>query len=400
MDSLLTRNTLVEVHRYLEQTRPEQVSYRQILDLARRTVAFDEAFVVTTLLRGTLQIVQPQRLSESVSRTYDRDGQAVDRLSWRAIRDGEAVTSVVDDAGAFGESFMSPLGLRHVAVVPLTGPLLSGYPGALHVYRGGETEAFSQAELEVLTDLAARLDELQVIVRAGRATSAHDDTAAAGAIPAGRVRMAFFDRDGAQMKFAARSTFDETTLSRMSQMALNRLSREKNGDDIVGDRVLVSDAGGDHLTHRVVTYNRYPALHDGRFVGFFAQPHPGELAVLRSGDVGADTELSRLVPALRYMHAEFRKSPTLVDIAKAVHLSPFHFHRRFTELLGLTPKHYLLDCQIAEAKRQLLLGEKDLATIAAEGGFAHQSHFTSRFKQATGQTPTRWRRMALDRSER
>jgi AraC family transcriptional regulator len=37
-----------------------------------------------------------------------------------------------------------------------------------------------------------------------------------------------------------------------------------------------------------------------------------------------------------------------------------------------------------------------LAEIAAECGFAHQSHFTSRFKQATGLTPTRWRRFATE----
>ena len=32
--------------------------------------------------------------------------------------------------------------------------------------------------------------------------------------------------------------------------------------------------------------------------------------------------------------------------------------------------------------------------IAKDCGFAHQSHFTSRFKQAAGITPTRWRNKA------
>jgi AraC family transcriptional regulator len=38
-----------------------------------------------------------------------------------------------------------------------------------------------------------------------------------------------------------------------------------------------------------------------------------------------------------------------------------------------------------------------LAEIATACGFAHQSHFTSRFKQATGLTPTRWRRFAQEK---
>jgi AraC family transcriptional regulator len=57
----------------------------------------------------------------------------------------------------------------------------------------------------------------------------------------------------------------------------------------------------------------------------------------------------------------------------------------------------MLECQIHAAKTHLLSRTKDLADIAKDCGFAHQSHFTSRFKQATGLTPTRWRRMMLDR---
>src|SRR5439155_21108548 len=104
----------------------------------------------------------------------------------------------------------------------------------------------------------------------------------------------------------------------------------------------------------------------------------------------------RLIPAMRFMEEHFSRAPTLGEIARTVHLSPFHFHRHFTELLGITPKHFMLDCQIAKAKRELLAGDIDLAQIAVDCGFAHQSHFTSRFKQAAGLTPTRWRRMPTE----
>jgi len=100
--------------------------------------------------------------------------------------------------------------------------------------------------------------------------------------------------------------------------------------------------------------------------------------------------------AVKFMHDEFGRSPTLDEIAAKAHLSPFHFHRRFTDLLGQTPKHFLLACQIHRAKELLVERKKELAEIAKECGFAHQSHFTSRFKQATGLTPTRWRRLAND----
>jgi AraC family transcriptional regulator len=104
----------------------------------------------------------------------------------------------------------------------------------------------------------------------------------------------------------------------------------------------------------------------------------------------------RLLPTLKYMQQEFHKNPTLDDIARKAHLSPFHFHRRFTDLIGQTPKHFLLGCQIHEAKRGLVSRRRELTQIASDTGFAHQSHFTSRFKQATGLTPTRWRRLAAE----
>ena len=146
-----------------------------------------------------------------------------------------------------------------------------------------------------------------------------------------------------------------------------------------------------------MTYSRYPGVGEGPRVIFCLQPTCGEWALVRPQDVQADPEIARLIPSLKFMRQEFHRGPTLTEIARQVHLSPFHFHRRFAELLGLTPKHYLLECQITQAKQELLARKKELAQIATDCGFAHQSHFTSRFKQATGLTPTCWRRFALEK---
>jgi len=122
-------------------------------------------------------------------------------------------------------------------------------------------------------------------------------------------------------------------------------------------------------------------------------PDASEWLQLHPDDFAADEEVGRLLPAFRFMREQFHAGVTLPAIAKTVHLSPFHFHRRFTEQLGITPKHYLFDCQIARAQELLLESGHELEEIAKLCGFAHQSHFTSRFKQATGLTPTRWRRL-------
>jgi AraC family transcriptional regulator len=108
----------------------------------------------------------------------------------------------------------------------------------------------------------------------------------------------------------------------------------------------------------------------------------------------ADAETARYVPVVHRLTREFAQPPGLDDVARSVDLSRYHFHRRFSELIGATPKHLVLDCQIEMAQRHLREGRLSLAEIAVDCGFAHQSHFTARFKQATGLTPTQWLRMA------
>ena len=186
---------------------------------------------------------------------------------------------------------------------------------------------------------------------------------------------------------------DERLREQMVRHARQRLAH-LNGQVVEGDRLALPDSKGDLWVFRAVVYTAYPALGDGPFVFYCLQPDCRDWGTLRAADFQADPELSRLVPAMQFMQQEFHRGPTLNEIAQMVHLSPFHFHRRFTELFGITPKHFLLECQIHAAKSELVAGDKDLVDIASQCGFAHQSHFTSRFKQATGLTPTRWRKMA------
>jgi AraC-like DNA-binding protein len=192
------------------------------------------------------------------------------------------------------------------------------------------------------------------------------------------------------------SSLDHHLREQMLDHAKRRM-HQMNGHVSVADRVQFPDSHGDVTVFRVVAFKRFPALGDGPFTLLCRQPGCSDWSGIKPTDFQADAELSRLIPALKFMQEEFSRGPTLVEIARQVHLSPFHFHRRFTELLGLTPKQFLLECQIHQTKSELLSGDKELAQIAKDCGFAHQSHFTSRFKQTTGLTPTRWRRMMTER---
>lgn len=378
----------------------ENLNYPQRVDQIRQRIAFAQVMIVTSLPRGTLQIAQPQELPEQILRAYARDMHRFDRLTWGSIRKGTAARGAdCWEEGKFQSSkyfaeLMGPNQFRFALAAPLKAPVFDGYPGAIHLYRTAEQGEFTDQDVAELNEIAAQLNEDIEQTRARRKTTPMVESEKLKR----RVNLRTFifnDRLQPELVGADPKELDERLGQQMLQTARQRIEH-LNGQATVSDRVPLPDSNGDLWQFRVVTHKEYPALGSGAFVFFCQQPAITDWSALRSSDFQADNELARLIPAIRFMEAEFHRGPTLGEIAKQVHLSPFHFHRRFTELLGITPKHFLLDCQIDQAKKQLLSRETELSEIAAACGFAHQSHFTSRFKQATGLTPTRWRRFAID----
>ncbi|MBK3423861.1 helix-turn-helix transcriptional regulator, partial [Methylobacterium ajmalii] len=113
-----------------------------------------------------------------------------------------------------------------------------------------------------------------------------------------------------------------------------------------------------------------------------------------------------LSPAIRRRTAEviearLAEALSLDDLAEAAGLSPFHFAKMFKASFGVPPHRYVTERRIARAKDLLgkglpgedfsAAGRESLAEVALACGFASQSHFTRRFKQATGFTPAAWR---------
>jgi len=372
----------------------ETVPFKQALDLVEKTVPGAQVAVVSTLPRGSLQIVQPTKLPEGMLKAYAREFHLDDRLSWQALFEHKPVTEadLVGKHDRFVADFLRQNGLVHAAAAPLESPVLDGYPGTVHVYRTAEQGEFTADDLRKLADAARQMDAALSKSRESRRTS-HDEPALT-LTPMPQSRLFVFDGEGRQILTNNDfETLDAHLRELMAEEARARLNKA-NGQVMTGDRVQLPDSRGDLWTFRFVVYTRNPGLGEGPFVIVCMQPTCAEWASVRPQDVQADAEMARLIPSLKFMRTEFHRGPTLGEIAKQVHLSPFHFHRRFADLLGLTPKHYLLECQITQAKHELLSRRKELAQIATDCGFAHQSHFTSRFKQATGLTPTRWRRLA------
>ncbi|MHC4527575.1 MAG: helix-turn-helix transcriptional regulator, partial [Planctomycetota bacterium] len=89
--------------------------------------------------------------------------------------------------------------------------------------------------------------------------------------------------------------------------------------------------------------------------------------------------------------ANYDKSITLADIARASHLSVSRLAHVFKEQMGITLIDYLTSVRIERAKQLLLATEQSCTEICFQIGYNNQSYFTRTFKEVVGVPPLRFR---------
>jgi AraC family transcriptional regulator len=103
---------------------------------------------------------------------------------------------------------------------------------------------------------------------------------------------------------------------------------------------------------------------------------------------------SWLGAARELMHDRFAERLSLAEVAATAGVHPVHFASSFHQSVGLTFGAYLRAIRVAHAKRALEGTKRTVAEIALECGFTDQSHLTRVFRELTGLTPARYRRIA------
>lgn len=89
-----------------------------------------------------------------------------------------------------------------------------------------------------------------------------------------------------------------------------------------------------------------------------------------------------------YLQDNIFKDVTLSELAQAAGLSKYHFLRQFRNEYGLPPHAFQLQQRIFRSKA--LLRSLRTVDVAAECGFADQSHFHRVFRSYVGTTPGRY----------
>src|SRR5690606_26240363 len=100
---------------------------------------------------------------------------------------------------------------------------------------------------------------------------------------------------------------------------------------------------------------------------------------------------NRIAEAIEYIRNNFRGQPTLDEIARKVHLSPFHFQRLFSEWAGTTSKRFLQYISIEHANTLLKDKQATLSATAFETGLSGTGRLHDLFVKIEGMTPAEYK---------
>jgi len=92
-----------------------------------------------------------------------------------------------------------------------------------------------------------------------------------------------------------------------------------------------------------------------------------------------------------YIETHLDQAITLGILAQLACMSEFHLARMFRVSFGMPPSAWIATRRIERARGLLRAGRLPLQQVAQASGYADLSHFTHRFREATGAPPGRYR---------
>ncbi len=232
--------------------------------------------------------------------------------------------------------------------------------------------------------------------------------------------------DGFSLAYVRRGSFACSTLGQRHELVAGALMIGRPGDEYVcshdhhecGDECLHFQFAPE-LADQIAPD---PAWRSGALPPLADVMVAGELAQTVAsgrGDLGLDEAAlmlasrfgqavsGRKLAALRIRAADRRRavetalwidsySHRTIDLSAAAAragLSPFHFLRLFSAVIGASPHQYLVRSRLRHAARLLADDERDVTDVALDVGFADLSNFIRTFRRAAGVSPRAFRRL-------
>nr|WP_283105617.1 helix-turn-helix domain-containing protein [Shewanella kaireitica] len=104
------------------------------------------------------------------------------------------------------------------------------------------------------------------------------------------------------------------------------------------------------------------------------------------------SSMDALKVPVAFIKENYMQPITLTELAQTAHLSISALERRFTKHLGQTPKQFINEVRLENARRLLIETNESIANIAQETGFNDHSYFSRQFQRLFGKSPSLFRR--------
>jgi AraC-like DNA-binding protein len=83
---------------------------------------------------------------------------------------------------------------------------------------------------------------------------------------------------------------------------------------------------------------------------------------------------------------------SLTALARESAMSPYHFLRRFQQVVGMTPHQFVLRARLHRVAVRVRRSNEPISCIAFDAGFNDLSTFNRRFRRVIGVNPSAYRR--------
>lgn len=134
-------------------------------------------------------------------------------------------------------------------------------------------------------------------------------------------------------------------------------------------------------------------------IGLILDNHPHNFSHFRRPYVDAPLDPTRIARLRNYIASSLDKDIKVSTLARLAGMKTSSFLTAFRDAFGTTPGRFVREERLRRACWLLEHSDTSIAHIAAETGFASQSHLTSRLLAATGTTPRQYRKRSRVRPE-
>lgn len=124
------------------------------------------------------------------------------------------------------------------------------------------------------------------------------------------------------------------------------------------------------------------------------------LNVQKNIELSLEEDLDLVEGVIHYIKKNYKEELTVNELAGQFFVSPSYLSRRFAYKKGISPMQYVTKIRIERAKKLLAIKEIPITEIAELVGVSDPKYFSRLFKKETTYTPSQFRKIYIDSSEK